>query len=166
MAYTKACPSLELQTLPRFRPVSLSLSVDTNNGRVFFNRYKTHLPMTSWFFQKLDHIWDSIRGAVNTPIYQSSKGFFVKLGPLGDPLGQDSVLIAVPYQAWYWLKVINIAFYTIVKCFVELLSYPLKYIFQKSTIKVYLFLSFIVTFVTEWPNYGLSEVNVILLTYN
>ncbi len=28
MAYTEACLSLELQTLPRFRPVSLSLSMD------------------------------------------------------------------------------------------------------------------------------------------
>jgi hypothetical protein len=27
MVYTKACPSLELQTLPKFRPVSLSLSM-------------------------------------------------------------------------------------------------------------------------------------------
>jgi hypothetical protein len=33
MAYTKACPSLDLQTRPRFRPVSLSLSmVECNNA--------------------------------------------------------------------------------------------------------------------------------------
>ncbi len=38
MVYTKACPSLELQTQPRFRPVSLSLSMAYLNEHLLIRK--------------------------------------------------------------------------------------------------------------------------------
>jgi hypothetical protein len=45
MAYTKACPSLDLLTRPRFRPVSLSLSMQAHIETIFL---KHALPLHSY----------------------------------------------------------------------------------------------------------------------